>query len=113
MTKIEMRDWVSSLEGMVDKNLQKWDKHKKWENGENVQLLYQWEQTLIKIDIFWDDKKEMVRLRYIGPRPNHDLWFSGLNNKTFREVQHYTAHWTMALFHPPIDPEDHPLGINE
>lgn len=106
MDKVTMRDWLASLEAMVDKKLVKWDKHRKWENGENVHFLWQWEQVLIKLDVFWEDGKETVRLRFIGPRGGQDFMWHGLINKTYRNVEHHVAHWAMLVFHPPIDPED-------
>jgi len=100
-----MRDWVASLEAMVDIKLKTWDKHRKWENGRVIHLLWQWEQTLIKMDVFWLDGQEAVRLRYIAPSDSHDFTWNGLVKKTYRKVEHYVAHWAMSLLHPPIDPE--------
>lgn len=106
MDKIAMRDYVSSLEAMVDNKLKKWDKHRKWENGRAIHLLWQWEQVLIKIDVFWLDGQEALRLRYIAPSDNHDFTWPGLIKKTYRLTEHHVAHWAMSLLHPPIDPED-------
>jgi len=105
VTKIAMREWVCSLEEMLTNKLKKWDRQRKWENGEAVHLLWQWEQTLIKLDIFWEDGKESVRLRYINPRGGHDFTWHGLNDKTFNHVQDRVGNLAMATMHPPIDPE--------
>lgn len=101
-----MREWVIELEEMIARKLQTWDRHKKWENGSVIHLLWQWEQTLIKVDIFWHDGQEAVRLRYIAPSVDHDFIWNGLVKKTYRNVEHYVSHWAMSLMHPPIDPED-------
>lgn len=106
MQKADMREWIISLEVMLDNKLKKWDKQRKWENGEVVHLLYQWENVLIKLDIFWEDKKEKVRLKYIGPRVAQDFMWDGLDDKTFNKIQDRVGNLSMITFHPPIDPTD-------
>lgn len=106
MDKTGMRDWIMSLEGMVDQKLIRWDKQRKWENGEVTHLMWQWEATLIKLDIFWEDKKEAIRLKYISPREDHDFMYDGLNDKTFNKVQDRVGNLSMSAMHPPINPPD-------
>lgn len=100
-----MREWVISLEEMLTNKLKKWDKHRKWENGEAVHLLWQWEQTLIKLDIFWEDGKETIRLKFISPRGDHDFMWHGLSDKTFNNVQDRVGNLAMAIMHPALDAE--------
>jgi hypothetical protein len=104
--KFSMRDWVSSLEAMVDNKLKKWKKEFKIENGEAIQLRWQFEQTHIVLNVFWEDKKETVNLQYSSPRINHNFQWHGLTNKTFNKVQDRIGNLSMATMHPAIDPED-------
>ncbi len=90
---------------MIANKLKTWDRDRKWENGEGTHLLWKWEGTLIKLDIFWQDKKEAVRLKFIGPREDQDFMFDGLTNKTFNKVQDRVGNLCMRAMHPPIDPE--------
>lgn len=107
MNKFDAKDWASSLEAMIDAKLPKWEKHRKWENGgDAIHFMWQWEQAVIKLDIFPQDGQQSVRFRYIVPRGGEDWTWSGLNRKTFRRVEHYAAHWYIRTLHPFIDPED-------
>lgn len=116
MEKATMREWVISLEDMVTHKLKLWDKQRKWENGEAVHLMWQWEQTIIKLDVFWEDHKEAVRLKFISPREDHDFMYAGLSDKTFNKVQDRVGNLAMRAEHPPLDPSDYPLdppnGLN-
>ncbi len=105
MEKVDMRDWVLLIEGMVDKKLQKWDKHRKWENGEVVHLLWQWEQTFVKLDIFWEDKKETVRLKYMSPRAEHDFMWHGLDDATLNKIMDRVGNLAQATMYPIKDIE--------
>jgi len=107
MNKIDMREWVASLEVMLDNKLKKWHKFAKWENGENVQLRWQYEQTHIQLDVFWENGVETVRLKYLSPRGDHDFMWHGLTDKTFNRIQDRVGNLAMTTLHPPIDPEDH------
>ncbi len=106
MDKANAREWIISLEAMIDNKLKKWDKQRKWENGEVIHVMWQWEQTIIKLDIFWEDKKETVRLKYISPREDSDFMYDGLRDKTFNNVQDRIGNLSMRAMHPPIDPDD-------
>ncbi len=103
MNKIDTKEWILSLEEMINNKLKKWDKHQKWENGEMVHLMWQWEQTIIKVDIFWEDKKEIVRLKFIGPREDHDFMYDGLTDKTFNNLQDRIGNLAMRIMHPAIE----------
>lgn len=99
-----MRDWVCSLEEVLDKKLKKWKKENKIENGEAVHLRWQYEQTHVQIDIFWEDKKETVSLKYLSPRANHDFLWHGLDEKTLNKVMDRVGNLAQITMHPPIDP---------
>lgn len=105
MNKIDMREWVISLEFMLDSKLKKWRKYDKWEDGEMVQLRWQFEQTHIHIDVFWEDLKETVRLKYLAPRGDHDFMWHGLTDKTVNKIQDRVGNLAMTTMHPVIDPE--------
>lgn len=105
MEKYEAREWIASLEEMADNKLKKWRKENKIENGEAIQLHWQYEQSHIMLDIFWEDKKELVILSYLNPRSNHSYTWHGLGNKTFNKLQDRIGHLALVTMHPPIDPE--------
>jgi hypothetical protein len=109
MEKTLMRDWIAALEVMVNNKLTRWDRQRKWENGEVVHLMWQWEQTIMKLDIFWQDEKEIIRLKYFSPHEDHDYMWNGLNNSTFNKVQDRIGNLAMRTVHPPIDPTDIPI----
>ena len=71
MNKTDMREWISSLEEIIDNKLTKWRKIPKVENGEAVQFAWQWDQTRIAMIVFWEDHKEIVLLLYTSPRTDH------------------------------------------
>lgn len=104
MTKIEMREWVASLEEMIDNKLKKWRKTPKVENGESVQLRWTWEQTHIQLNIFWENHQEAVHMMYLGPRMTHSYHWNGLNDKTFNMVTDRVGNLSVIAMHPIIDP---------
>lgn len=106
MDKIDMREWVASLEEVIDHKLQKWKKSNRMENGEAVQLRWQWEQTHMSLNIFWEDQKEMVNLEYASPRISHSYQWHGLDNKTFNRVMDRVGNLAQVTMTPPIDPMD-------
>ncbi len=108
MDKITMREWVGSLEGFIDKKLQKWRKENKIENGEAVQLRWQWEQTHFQLDIFWEDKKESVTLQFLSPRVSHTYQWHSLDDKTFNKILDRVGNLAQSAMYPPIE---HP-GLN-
>jgi hypothetical protein len=86
MNKIDMREWIASLEEVIDNKLSKWLKHNKIENGAAVNLGWQFELTHIQMDIFWQDHQETVKLRYLSPRIDECFLWHGLNDRTFDEI---------------------------
>ena len=99
MEKIEMREWVASLEGVVDNKLCKWKKHDKLENGEAVKLEWQFELTHMFLYIFWQDNKEMVKFRYVSPRIEHAHDWPGLDDRTFNNVMDRAGNYAqMAMY---------------
>lgn len=106
MEKFDMRGWVSALEEICDNKLRKWRKENKIENGESVHLQWQYEQTHFRIDIFWEDKKESVRLKYLSPRITHEYLWHGLDDRTFNKVMDRVGNLAQVTMHPPIDPMD-------
>lgn len=101
-----MREWVATLEEMIDLKLKKWRKIPKVENGEAVQLAWQWEQTRLSLNLFWEDGKEIAILGYSSPRIDHMFKWHGLNKTTFNRLQDRIGNLAMTTMHPPIDPED-------
>ena len=108
MDKIDMREWVCSLEEIVNNKLKKWRKTPKVENGESVQLAWQWEQTRMTINIFWENDKETVNLEFSSPRIDHSYQWHGLSDKTLNKVMDRIGNLAQTTMHPPIDPDDLP-----
>lgn len=103
-----MRDWVASLEGVIDGKLNKWHKIPKMENGEAVQIGWKWNQTLLSINIFWEQNKETVVLSYTSPRIDHDYRWHGLTDTTLSKITDRVGNLAQVTMHPPIDPMDPP-----
>lgn len=108
MDKIGMREWVASLEGIIDNRLRKWRKSNKIENGEAVHLAWIWEQTHINLIVFWEDKKESVSVKYMSPRIDHAYHWHGLDDRTFNKVMDRVGNLAQVTMFPPIDPMDPP-----
>lgn len=101
-----MRDWVASLEGIIDNKLRNWKKESRIENGECVQVEWQFEQTHVILDIFWEDDKETVHLQYFGPREKHSYTWHGLTDKTFNRVMDRVGNLAQITMYPPIEPKE-------
>lgn len=106
MDKIGMRDWVSSIEEIIDNKLNKWRKIPKVENGEAVQLAWQWEQTRISMNIFWQDHKENVNLSYTSPRTDHSFRWHSLTDGTFNKIMDRVGNLSQMAMYPLVDPLD-------
>lgn len=105
MKKYDIREWIALLEAAVDKKLEKWKKEQKIENGEAVQLRWQFEQSHIMIDVFGDDNKEAIHFQYSSPRVSHRFEWDGLTDKTFNRVMDRVGNLAQITMHPVIDPE--------
>jgi len=106
MDKVGMRDWIASLEQIIDNKLRLWRKGNKIENGEAVQLHWQFEQTHFTLNIFWKDQQEAVNLQYFSPRVDHSYKWHGLDDRTFNKVMDRIGNLAQVTMHPPIDPAD-------
>ncbi len=106
MDKISMREWVCSLEEVIDNKLRKWKKEPKMENGEVVELRWTYELTHVHLEIFWEDKKETVKLQYLSPRGDHNYLWHELNDRTFNKICDRVGNLAQVTMHPPIDPMD-------
>ena len=106
MDKIDMREWVTTLENFLDSKLRKWKKEPRVENGESIQLRWTWLQTHFHLDIFWENEKETVNLQYLSPRGNHSFLWHGLNDKTIGKICDRVGNLAQITIHPPLDPTD-------
>jgi len=106
MDKIDMRDWIASLEEIIDNKLKKWRKSPKVENGEAVQFAWQWEQTRISMNVFWEDHKETVNLSYTSPRADHFFRWHGLTDGTFNNIMDRVGNLAQVTMYPTIIPMD-------
>jgi hypothetical protein len=104
MEKHQAREWVASLEGLLDHKLKKWLKENPCSNGEVIQLRWTFEQTHIHLDIFWEDQKETISLHYLSPRGNHDFLWHGLDDKVISKISDRIGNLAQITMHPAIDP---------
>ena len=103
MDKMQMREWLATVEGAIDKKLKKWSKGSKIENGEAVQFNWQFEQTHFIIDVFWEDGQETVKLHYLGPRVHQQFTWHGLNAVTFDKIMDRVGNLAMLNAYPAFD----------
>src|SRR4051812_38246126 len=96
-----MRDWIASLEEVIDNKLRTWKKESRIENGEVVQVEWQFEQTHIIMDIFWHDNEETVHLQYFGPRVKHSFTWHHLNDGTFNKIMDRVGNLSQVTMYPP------------
>jgi len=106
MDKFQMREWIASIESAIDRKLAKWKKCQRIENGEAIQLGWQFEQTHFILDVFWEDQKETVQLNFFGPRVNQRFNWHGLDDKTFNKIVDRVGNLAQVTMHPPVDPTD-------
>lgn len=106
MDKYQMREWVASLEAIIDNKLKKWLKENPHSDGDVSELRWTFENTHIHLHIFWPDGKELVVLKYSSPRTSHEFKWHGLNDKTFNKVQDRVGNLAQVTMYPPIDPTD-------
>lgn len=100
-----MREWVSQLEVVIDKKLKLWRKVNLIQNGEAVQLSWQFEQAHIHLNIFWEDAKEIVKLQYLTPRADHAFQWHGLNERTIDMIHDRIGNLAQITMHPPVRPD--------
>lgn len=105
MQKQDMREWVSSLETLIDKKLRKWRKENRIENGEVVQLRWQFEQIHFHMDIFWHDGEETVILSYLSPRITHAYTWHKLNDKTLQNIEDRVGNLAQTAMYSYNDPD--------
>jgi hypothetical protein len=86
MTRLEMKEYTCELEACIDRSLKLWKKLTYVENGEVVQYSWQFEQTLMIVNVFWLDGDEGVNLHIIHPRHRHHYEWSGLTDSTIDRV---------------------------
>lgn len=106
MEKFAMREWVSALEEILDNKLRKWRKDNKIENGEVVQMRWQFEQMHFHMDVFWKDKAERIHLRFMSPRADYTFTWDELSDRTFNKVMDRVGNIAQSAMYPPIDPMD-------
>lgn len=103
MNKIDMREWVCSLEEVVDNKLKKWRKIPRVENGEAVQLAWQWEQTRLSMNVFWEDHQETLCLEYTSPRTDHSYRWHHLDDNTFNKTMDRVGNLAQVTMYPPTE----------
>lgn len=86
MKKIAMREYLVDLETRIDEMLKKWKKVSRVENGEVVQIVWQFEQSFIAIDIYWLDGDEAIEIECKRPRMKTEHKWRGLTLSTLTRV---------------------------
>ncbi len=99
-----MRLWVGSIEEAIDKKLIKWKKAHTIENGEAVQLKWEFLQTQIVLYVFWENNKEAVHFQYLSPRASFRFEWPGLTGNTFTRVMDRVGNLAQITMWPPTDP---------
>lgn len=100
MQKHQMREFLSELEDRIDKSLAKWKKTSRIENGEVVQIEWQFEQCRIILDLFWLDGDEGVHLICLSPRMGWNNKWSGLNDETARKLMDRAGNFAQIMMDP-------------
>jgi hypothetical protein len=81
-----MREYLAELETVVDRMLKRWKKETRIENGKAVHLEWQFEQSHIIINVFWQEN-EHIYVICLNPHmtPRQRDWM-GLTKKTEKQV---------------------------
>jgi len=95
--KLEMRIYVSELETRVDRALHKWKKASKIENGEVVQIIWQFEQAHVTLDVFWHDGAEHVELETKWPKMRAEFEWTGLTVDTADRVMDRVGNFAQTV----------------
>jgi hypothetical protein len=106
LDKLGMREWVAALEQIVDVKLKKWKKESRMENGEAVQMEWQFELTHIIINVFWEDHKEAVHFEFNNPRSSLRFEWNGLTDRTLNKVIDRVGNLAQSTMYPPEDYRD-------
>ncbi len=101
-----MREWVANVERFVDEKLKRWKKGDRIENGEAVHMRWQFEQSHILMDIFWQDKKEHVHFQFLGPRVSNRWEWDALDDRTLNKILDRVGNLAQTVMHPPDDYRD-------
>jgi len=98
MNKLEMREYLAELETDLERMLKKWKKESRIENGEAVQVEWQFQQSHIIVDVFWHDKEERINVYCINPhhRIREGRW-RGLTRETGRKVMDMAGNFAQIV----------------
>lgn len=100
MDRHGFKEWVVTLEAAIDKRLAKWLKGNTIENGEAVHFGWQFEQTHMLLDIFWEDGKEAVHFTYINPRTTQRFEWHKLDKHVIDRIMDRVGNLAQATMHP-------------
>jgi len=103
MERHAFKEWASSIEATVDKKLSKWLKGPRIENGEAIHYGWQYEQTHMLLDIFWEDGKETVSFTYVSPRTTQRFTWHGLDANVEDRIMDRVGNLAMSTLHPYQD----------
>lgn len=100
MDKFKFKEWSDSLEVSLDRKLLKWVKGPKIENGEAVHFGWQFEQTHIFLDIFWQDHQESVHFTYVNPRTTQRYEWNKLDDNVIDRIMDRVGNLAQVTMHP-------------
>lgn len=103
MEKYVSKEWVSSVESAIDRKLSKWLKGRRIENGEAIHFDWQFEQTHMFLDIFWEDGKESAHFTYVGPRSTQRFEWHKLDKATINKIMDKVGNLAQVTMHPYHD----------
>lgn len=100
MEKYAARDYVSEIEERLAITLRRWKALPKILNGRIIQLNYQFEQSHIIVNIWWQDGHEIIILYMIDPyvmdKPREEIP-GPFSVDTLTMLVHYLAHFAQIV----------------
>lgn len=103
MEKFSFKEWATVLGAAIDKKLAKWLKGPRIENGEAFHFGWQFEQTHMFLDIFWEDGKEAVHFTYVGPRATQRFEWHKLDKNVINRIMDKVGNLAQVTMHPYKD----------
>lgn len=102
MDKLSMREYIAELETRIDGMLRRWKKESRIENGEAVQIEWQFEQSHIIMNVFWHDKREGINIYCLNPhlQTREGKW-KGLDKRSEKSVMDMIGNFAQIVMSMP------------
>ena len=105
MDKQTMREYVAAAETRIDDRLNKWKKISRIENGDVVQIEWQFEQSRIMLNIFWYDADEHVSITCSSPSITWQHTWNNLDPMTMTKVMDRIGNFAQIVSTRMINPK--------